>query len=44
MKMEMDSELSDENLLLLNEIKRIVGKLYKRVSKIDRNVKVQQKN
>ena len=42
--MEMDSEISDENLLLLNEIKRIVGKLYKRVSKIDRNVKVQQKN
>ena len=42
--MEMDSELSDENLLLLNEIKRIVGKLYKRVRKIDRNVKVQQKN
>ena len=40
----MDSELSDENLVLLNEIKRIVRRLDKRVGKIDRNVKVQQKN
>ena len=40
----MDSELSDENLLLLNEIKRIVRRLDKRVGKIDRNVKVQYKN
>ena len=38
---ELDSDLSDENLILLNEIKIIVSKLYKRVDKIDKNVKSQ---
>ena len=39
--MPIETQLSDENLILLTEIKKIVGKLYKRVDRIDMKMDVQ---
>ena len=38
--MPIESQISDENLVLLTEIKKIVGKLYRRVDRIDMKMDV----
>lgn len=43
-ELDLDSEESDENIVLLQEIRAMVRKLGKRVDRIDVNVRRQQGN